>query len=85
MRDEGIFVSRDPQADPITISRGSSPASNKEDLSMAFFNSAVGVMQTLVVALGAGLGIWGAINLRDRQFLQCPENNERCNDECQRV
>ena len=26
-------------------------------------NSAVGVLQTLVVALGAGLGIWGAINL----------------------
>ena len=31
---------------------------------MAFFNSAVGVLQTLVIALGAGLGIWGAINLR---------------------
>ena len=30
---------------------------------MAFFNSAVGVLQTLVVALGAGLDIWGAINL----------------------
>ena len=30
---------------------------------MAFFNSAVGVLQTLVVALGAGLGICGAINL----------------------
>ena len=30
---------------------------------MAFFNSAVGVLQTLVVALGACLGIWGAINL----------------------
>ena len=28
-----------------------------------FFNSAVGVLQTLVVALGAGLGIWGVINL----------------------
>ena len=25
---------------------------------MEFFNSAVGVLQTLVVALGAGLGIW---------------------------
>ena len=32
---------------------------------MAFFNSAVGVLQTLVVALGAGLGIWGAINLME--------------------
>ena len=30
---------------------------------MAFFNSAVGVLQTLVVALGAGLGVWGIINL----------------------
>ncbi len=30
---------------------------------MAFFNSAVGVLQTLVVGLGAGLGIWGVINL----------------------
>ena len=35
----------------------------KGGLPMAFFNSAVGVLQTLVVALGAGLGIWGAINL----------------------
>ena len=30
---------------------------------MAFFNSAVGVLQTLVIALGAGLGVWGVINL----------------------
>ena len=30
---------------------------------LAFFNSAVTVLQTLVVALGAGLGIWGAVNL----------------------
>ena len=31
--------------------------------SMEFFNSAVTILQTLVVALGAGLGIWGVINL----------------------
>lgn len=30
---------------------------------MAFFNSAIDVLQTLVVALGAGLGIWGGVNL----------------------
>ena len=30
---------------------------------MEFFNSAVGVLQTLVVALGAGLGIWGVITV----------------------
>ncbi len=32
---------------------------------MAFFTSAVGVLQTLVIALGAGLGIWGAVNLME--------------------
>ena len=37
---------------------------------MAFFNAAVGVLQTLVVALSAGLGIWGAVNL-----LECYGND----------
>ena len=32
---------------------------------MAFFTSAVGVRQTLVVALGAGLAIWGVVNLME--------------------
>lgn len=32
---------------------------------MAFFNSAVGVLQTLVIALGAGLAIWGVVNLME--------------------
>ena len=32
---------------------------------MAFFQSAVGVLQTLVIALGAGLGVWGVINLME--------------------
>ena len=30
---------------------------------MEFFNSAIDVLQTLVIALGAGIGIWGVINL----------------------
>ena len=30
---------------------------------MAFFSSAIDTLQTLVIALGAGLGVWGAINL----------------------
>jgi hypothetical protein len=30
---------------------------------MAFFQSTVTTLQTLVVALGAGLGIWGVVNL----------------------
>ena len=32
---------------------------------MEFFNSAVGVLQTLVVALGAGLGSRRAINIME--------------------
>ncbi len=30
---------------------------------MAFFNEGVNVMATLVCAIGAGVGAWGAINL----------------------
>ncbi|EGO9028829.1 MULTISPECIES: Maff2 family mobile element protein [Enterococcus] len=30
---------------------------------MAFFQSGVGVLQTLVTLIGAGLGLWGAVNL----------------------
>ena len=30
---------------------------------MEFFNSAIEVLQTLVIALGAGLAVWGAVNL----------------------
>ena len=30
---------------------------------MQFFASAVQTLQTLVVALGAGLGVWGVVNL----------------------
>ena len=32
---------------------------------MAFFQSAITILQTLVVAIGAGLGIWGVINLME--------------------
>jgi len=30
---------------------------------MEFFTSAVTTLQTLVVAIGAGLGVWGIVNL----------------------
>ena len=30
---------------------------------MAFISQAVTVLQTLVIALGAGLGVWGVVNL----------------------
>lgn len=32
---------------------------------MAFFASAISILQTLVVAIGAGLGVWGVINLME--------------------
>ena len=32
---------------------------------MEFLNSAADVLKTLVVALGAGLGVWGAVNLME--------------------
>ena len=30
---------------------------------MDFFANAIQVLQTLVIALGAGLGVWGLVNL----------------------
>ena len=55
----GIFQQRNHRfTDP-----GRSPWRRSRYPYMAFFNSAITVLQTLVVALGAGLGIWGAINL----------------------
>ena len=32
---------------------------------MSFFTSAVGILQSLVIAIGAGIGVWGAINLME--------------------
>lgn len=32
---------------------------------MEFFNQAITVLQTLVVAIGAGLGVWGVVNLME--------------------
>ena len=30
---------------------------------MEFFNSAIDILKILVMALGAGLGVWGGVNL----------------------
>ena len=49
-------------------------AAESEDL-MEFFNSAIEVLQTLVVALGAGLGVWGAINLLEGYGNDNPGSN----------
>ena len=62
MRDEGFFVPGIRKQVPLPSS-GEVPRHSQGGLSIAFFNSAIGVLQTLVIALGAGLGIWGAINL----------------------
>lgn len=42
---------------------------------MRFFTSAVGTLQTLVVALGAGLAEWGIINLLDGYGSDNPRAN----------
>ena len=44
---------------------------------MAFFNEAVEVLQTLVIALGAGLGIWGVINLLEGTETIIPVQNHK--------
>jgi len=35
------------------------------NMTMEFFNQAITVLQTLVVAIGAGLGVWGVVNLME--------------------
>ena len=42
---------------------------------MEFFSSAVTVLQTLVVALGAGVGVWGVINLMEGYGGDNPASN----------
>jgi hypothetical protein len=42
---------------------------------MAFFDSAVDVLQMLVIALGAGLAIWGVINLLEGYGQDNPASN----------
>ena len=41
--------------------RGFDPGETEEH--MQFFASAITTLQTLVIALGAGLGVWGVVNL----------------------
>lgn len=51
------------------------PFDDKGETTMEFFNSAIEVLQTLVVALGAGLGVWGAINLLEGYGNDNPGSN----------
>lgn len=42
---------------------------------MAFFTSAVSTLSTLVIALGAGLGVWGVVNLLEGYGNDNPGSN----------
>lgn len=42
---------------------------------MAFFTAAINSLQTLVVALGAGFGVWGVINLLEGYGADNPAAN----------
>jgi len=45
---------------------------------MEFFISAIAILQTLVIALGAGLGVWGLINLLEGYGNDNPGANAHC-------
>ena len=42
---------------------------------MEFFTSAIGTLKVLVIALGAGLGVWGGINLMEGYGNDNPGSN----------
>ena len=42
---------------------------------MDFFTNAIDVLQTLVIALGAGLGVWGGVNLLEGYGSDNPGSN----------
>lgn len=42
---------------------------------MTFFASAITTLKTLVIALGAGLGVWGAVNLLEGYGSDNPGSN----------
>lgn len=42
---------------------------------MAFFSSSINVLQILVVAIGAGLGVWGVVNLMEGYGADNPAAN----------
>ena len=42
---------------------------------MSFFTSAIDVLQTLVIALGGGLCVWGGINLLEDYSQDNPASN----------
>ena len=48
---------------------------------MQFFASAITTLQTLVISLGAGLGVWGVVNLLEGYGLDNPALMLMCHKE----
>ena len=55
------FILKPPDVGGFFHGRGFDPGETEEY--MQFFASAITTLQTLVIALGAGLGVWGVVNL----------------------
>ena len=49
---------------------------------MAFFTSAVGLMQTCLSTIGAGLGVWGIVNLLEGYGNDNPGANTHSHNSC---
>ena len=47
---------------------------------MAFFSSAITTLKTLVVAIGAGLGVWGVVNLLEGMEMTIPALRARASN-----
>ena len=45
---------------------------------MEFFTEAINVLSTIVIALGAGLGVWGVVNLLEGYGSDNPGAKEQC-------
>ena len=45
------------------MSRRKTSETKEDKQYMQFFSQAITVLQTLVIALGAGLAVWGVVNL----------------------
>ena len=52
---------------------------------MQFFASAITTLQTLVIALGAGLGVWGVVNLLEGYGSDNPGANGSRQDLCAKL
>ena len=48
---------------------------------MSFFTNAIDVLQTLVIALGGGLCVWGGINLLEGYGQDNPASTAACYSE----